>query len=184
MCGRSVRSSSSLRDESDPRASTAVIHLVFRLWDGVHSEDMRARIDDDGRVRYDDLGTPYEWASLQDLAADYWRWQRLPRQEQEDDRMAAWSCVDDLMDRPAPVALDVIEALLILAKSDQERCDVGAGPLEDLLSHRGHGERFVDEVERRARNSPGLRDALSCLYLGHRVPADVRERLEPPSRWK
>ena len=140
-----------------------------------------AVIDRDGVVSYDDLG--HRWVSLHDLAADYWRWQRLSEQAKQEDEMAAWSCVDDLMRTPVPQALDVIQALLDLAETDQELCNVGAGPLEDLLSHFGHGEQFVDEVERRGGRDPRLRKALACLYLGDDVPIDVRARLEPPSRW-
>lgn len=142
-----------------------------------------ARIDPEGRVQFDDIDASHEWASVDELAADFWRWQRLDTKEQQLDSMAAYFCIDDLMASPDPGALDVVEALLASAETDQECCYVGAGPLEDLLSHHGHGRRFVGEVEQRAHRTSRLRRALVCVYLGDDVPADVRDRLAPPSKW-
>jgi len=88
--------------------------------------------------RTDDLG--HRWVSLHDLAADYWRWQRLSEQAKQEDEMAAWSCVDDLMRTPVPQALDVIQALLDLAETDQELSEQARWRI--LLSHFGHGEQF------------------------------------------
>lgn len=143
---------------------------------------MGALIDSNGRVRFNDFGAVYEWSSVEQLAIDYWRWQRLPSTDKEHDPMAAWSCIADLMSAPAPKALEVIDAILALASDENELCGVGAGPLEDLLSHNGHGEQFAAEVASRARYSPRLRRALSCLYLSDDVPAQVRALLAPPSK--
>jgi hypothetical protein len=143
---------------------------------------MGALIDSDGRVRFADFDAVYEWSSIEQLAVDYWHWQRLPSKEKDRDPMVAWSCIDVLMSAPAPRALDVIDAILALASDDDELCGVGAGPLEDLLSHNGHGQQFAAEVAARARSSSRLRKALSCLWLSNDVPAEVRQLLEP-AKW-
>jgi len=143
-----------------------------------------ATISDDGGVSYDNLESVVAWPSLDALATDYWRWQRLSGREKEQDPMDAWFCVQDLMFEGHPAALDVLDKLLNGALTDQERCNVGAGPLEDLLSHGGHGSEFADDVFRRAGGNPPWRTALSCLYLSDDVPTSVQERLGPPSRWR
>jgi hypothetical protein len=114
---------------------------------------MDVEITDEGRVRYAGLDGTYEWESLTALADDYWRWSRSSGRERERD-MVVWSCVEEITASPAARAVDVIQALVDGAASDQELVGVGAGPLEDLLAHNGHGLRFVDEVERRARQRP------------------------------
>jgi hypothetical protein len=72
-----------------------------------------------------------------------------------------------------------VEALVLLSEmaTPDQRGDVGAGPLEDLLSHFGHGATVVDEVERVARERPAFRSALSNVWLSEGVPEEVRRRL-------
>ena len=53
----------------------------------------------------------------------------------------------------SPLALEAIVVLVNAAESVAELLTVGAGPLEDLLSHHGHAEAFVEDVEIRARRS-------------------------------
>jgi hypothetical protein len=138
-------------------------------------------IDADGVIRWRDWAdADHEWGSLAELAADWWRYQRLTGRAKEADPMIAWECVrefGDLDDAPHPRVMDVIQALVDAAQSDDELSLVGAGPLEDLLSHSGHGALVVDEVERRARQQSRFRAALASVWLGGDVPRDVRKRL-------
>ncbi len=85
--------------------------------------------------------------------------------------------VSAVTDEPAPWAVD---ALVVLAEAAVESGDlpnVGAGPLEDLVSHRGRGAMVLAAVEAAARRSPAFRDAVSCLWLSDAVPVHVRHRL-------
>ena len=48
----------------------------------------------------------------------------------------------------------VVDALVVLAETadgDEELAWVGAGPLEDLVSHSGNGTRVLADVDRAAR---------------------------------
>ncbi len=74
-----------------------------------------------------------------------------------------------------------IEALLGLVRATQGDAEtlgwVGAGPLEDLISHSGHGLRLLDEIETTARREPLFARALAGVWLGLDVPDAVRQRL-------
>jgi hypothetical protein len=54
---------------------------------------------------------------------------------------------------------------------------VGAGPLEDLVSHSGNGLRVLAEVDQAARQSVAFGAALRNVWLGTDVAALVRLRL-------
>ena len=54
---------------------------------------------------------------------------------------------------------------------------VGAGPLEDLLSHPGSGTAVVDEVERKARSHIAFSLALRNVWLGKEVDPAIKSRL-------
>lgn len=92
--------------------------------------------------------------------------------------MAAWECVQALMWAPVAQAVTVIQELLDRAETDQELCHVGAGPVEELLSHSGHDERAVAQIEQSVRRHPRFRRAMACVDLGTDLPADIRQRLE------
>lgn len=149
-----------------------------------------AWIEDDGVVRYVDRVdqvTSAMWPSAAALARHYWHWSRLSDREKDDDDqpMTAWQAVDALLgfvQEPSDHALDVIDALLDAAESADELVLVGAGPLESLLRHRGHGLRFAAEVEERARRSSRWREAVLAAWFAEDVPAQVQQRLGP-QRW-
>jgi hypothetical protein len=127
---------------------------------------------------YDDAA--HEWASLADLAADWWRYQRLSEREQDADPMIAWECVEafvGLDGLPHHRALEVIQALLDQAENDFEVVGVGAGPLEDLVEHSGHGVLVLDDVEAFAQRNARWRRAVNSLYLGDDLPQQLRDRL-------
>jgi hypothetical protein len=75
----------------------------------------------------------------------------------------------------------VVGALVALAEAADGDNDliglVGAGPLENLVSHSGNGLRVLPEVEQAARQSPAFRAALRRVALGDDVPLPVATRL-------
>jgi hypothetical protein len=138
-------------------------------------------ISSDGQVRWLDIDEAHGWLSLRDLATDYWRYMHLDAREQESDSMTAWGCVYAFVDpedgKPHPRAMDLLQALVDTAAGVNDLNLIGCGPLESLLSHSGHGEAFVDEVERHARQQPAFRTALGGVWLGRDVSPEVRGRL-------
>lgn len=77
----------------------------------------------------------------------------------------------------------VVAALAVLAQRATyvpgEVDWVGAGPLEDLLSHSGNGAAVIDEVEQMAEQDEAFRAALRHVWLGDHVDPEVRRRLVP-----
>ena len=75
----------------------------------------------------------------------------------------------------------VVGALVVLAeladRDDQLVSWVGAGPLEDLISHDGHGAAVLDEVERSARQNAAFRAALGHVWLTAEASKAVQSRL-------
>lgn len=104
-----------------------------------------------GHVRLDDVGEVTDWPSLSEVAADYWRYQRLPDRDKKADDMAARTCVHDLVGEPAwSDALELIDVLLSHAV-DGEVGLVAAGPLEELVLLAAQGPTFIPGIETRAR---------------------------------
>lgn len=69
----------------------------------------------------------------------------------------------------------VVAALVLLSEmaTPDQRGWVGAGPLEELLSHSGNGATVLNEVEHAARRRPAFRTALSNVWLVEDVPEEV-----------
>jgi hypothetical protein len=110
--------------------------------------------------------SPDEWA-------DAWitEWLR-------DRRGPASEFVAVLTRTAAPGVVDVLTALARRAGGDPEILGwIGAGPLEDLVSHSGHGADVIDEVARVAHEDPALHRALAHVWLGDQVPEPARTRL-------
>jgi len=115
-----------------------------------------------------------EWASLGEMATRYW----LDHAGHDDASFRpAQAFVGEFIEVGDPASVDVIQALVDAAPTDADLAFVGAGPLEDLMSHHRHGVTFVDEVERHARQDPRFRIAISGLWLAEGVPESVRSRL-------
>jgi hypothetical protein len=132
-----------------------------------------AFFDPDGSCRLVDRfeRTEVRWPSVAAWASDWaaeWRSQ---------DWADASDFLNEACDEMTP---GVVDALVVLAESIGEDDDllasVGAGPLEDLLSHSGHGLAVLDEMDRAVRRSPALRIALGSVLLASGVP-------EPVCRW-
>ena len=78
----------------------------------------------------------------------------------------------------------VVDALVALAEQASSAVDgdrliglIGAGPLENLVSHTGNGLRVLDEVTQAAERSAAFRAALSRVALGADVPEPGQVRL-------
>ena len=96
----------------------------------------------------------------------------------ENESGPASAFLDALTDGARPGVVGVLISLANRADGDPEILSwIGAGPLEDLVSHSGHGEDVIDEIERAAYDEPELRRAVGGVWLGAAVSAPVRERL-------
>jgi hypothetical protein len=156
----------------------------------VSEPEWGAWVDDAGAFHYRDYDDcEVVWVAVADLARDWWT--DCAMRNKGEWQTNAPNLVGDLIRDGHPASLDVIQSLVDLAETDDELDFVGASPLEDLLSHNGHGLAFVDEVERRARQQPRFRKAVTGVWLGMDVPEVVRTRLavfgaetvgEPPKR--
>jgi hypothetical protein len=142
--------------------------------DGVMAESERAaRIEGDA-CSYSGYDAQVEWASLGEMATRYWS---DHARTGEAPYGPAQEFVAEFTEVGDPLVVEVIQSLVDADPTDVALDFVGAGPLEDLLSHNRHGLTFVDEVDRRARRDPRLRAAVTGLWLSKDVPESVRTRL-------
>lgn len=65
----------------------------------------------------------------------------------------------------------------VAASNPDEICWVGAGPIEDLLAHDGHGAAVIDEVESAAATEPEFKMAIGSVWVGREIDPSVRVRL-------
>jgi hypothetical protein len=130
-----------------------------------------AVVSADGRVRLDEVGVARQWPSVADLATDYLRYIRSSGTAKEDDDVAAWVCVIDLVSEPAwSGAVDLIDELLRQAATEYEIGMIAAGPLDELVLPGEQGPRFIESIEARThaptggghRLSPGLARSRRC----------------------
>lgn len=161
-----------------PRCSTRVKGVfVVREDRRVDDPPWGAHVDDGSIFRYSGFDdTVAVWAGADAVAQDWWDDSALRRPHGEW-VTEAHSLVSDLSQMGQPAIVDIIQALVDQGASDNELDFVGAGPLEDLLSHDGHALAFADEVEKRARQQPRFRLALAGVWLSSDVPSEVRDRL-------
>lgn len=118
------------------------------------------------------LGTDSSWVTVEQWAVamlDEWRAKKY---------LEAHEFIDAACQDAVP---GVVDALIVLAETADGDADllglVGAGPLEDLVSHSGNGLRVLPDVDRAARQNPAFRAALTRVWLGPDVPEAVRTRL-------
>lgn len=132
---------------------------------------MTARVLSDGTCQMVDVtGDVLSWPSLSAWARE---WLNEWRAEVSG---AASEFVDDMTETGADGVLDALVALCELA-APAELEWVGAGPLEDLLSHSGHAEQVLSEVDRLTRANQLFKRALAHVWLGQELPRSVRVRL-------
>jgi hypothetical protein len=131
----------------------------------------------DGSCRFRDAfeGTERTWPTVAAWASEWLS------EKQAGEYEGASEFLEAACDDAVP---GVVHALVVLAEqaaSADGGADligwVGAGPLEDLVSHSGNGLRVLDEVERAARQHAAFRAALSRVLLGADVPQPVMTRL-------
>jgi hypothetical protein len=117
-------------------------------------------------------GTEVRWPSVAAWASDWISEWRTGEYGEAND------FIHEACDDAVP---GVVDALVVLAEAVDGDADVlglvGAGPLEDLVSHSGNGLRVLDEVDRAAQHHPALRAALRAVVLGEDVPQPVLTRL-------
>jgi Family of unknown function (DUF6869) len=142
-----------------------------------HRHVANGEVKEDGSVRFDDLGTVHGWASLSDLAAAYWAYNRLRGRDREMDDQAAWACVGELMLDPSPRWADVLQALVDTAESENDLGMVGAHPIEELVRFNGHGDDVIAEIEVRAQRDERFRRAVAAMWLGDDLSANLLDRL-------
>ena len=141
--------------------------------EGMTEPERAPRIDGD-TCSYSGYDAQVEWASLGEMATRYWS---DHARTGDGSYGPAQEFVAEITEVGDPLAVEVIQSLVDAAPTDVALDFVGAGPLEDLLSHNRHGLTFVDEVERRARRDPRFRSAVTGLWLSKDVPESVRTRL-------
>ena len=130
--------------------------------------------DPDGSCRLTDalMGTEAAWPTVEQWADDWFIEWRSERHDQ------ASEFIDAACEAAVP---GVVDALIVLAEKARGDPDllgwVGAGPLEDLVSHTGNGLVVLPEVDRAARQNPAFRAALRTVWLGVDIPEEVRTRL-------
>lgn len=88
----------------------------------------------------------------------------------------AWEIVSGLVSEARDEAWLMLLAIIDAADDDDEVLGcVGAGPLEDFVS--SYGPDYLDEIEREAALRPGLRSALSAMWVWDDLPAVAFERI-------
>jgi hypothetical protein len=90
---------------------------------------------------------------------NFWAYERLS-DLCRDDPEAAWNVIDEIFQRDS---------------SDLILSNLGAGPLEDLLT--AHGARFIDRVEKRAAKDEKFRKLLGVVWRNE-IPDDVWKRIK------
>jgi len=108
------------------------------------------------------------WPSVYDWASDWLlEWRTEEYGEASDFIVAA---CDDAVS-------GVVGALVVLAEAADGDADmlacVGAGPLEDLLSHTGNGPLVMNEVARAALQSPALHQAMGATIMPQQIEAGL-----------
>lgn len=116
-------------------------------------------------------------ADLSAVVTAFWRFHELGQGDREQ-RLAAeagvdswaWEAVEAAVSESDEAVLALLDALLEAPAANP--CDLGAGPIEDLLV--AHGPRWQQDVALRCRNSATWRDALACVWLN-----DAEEKQVP-----
>jgi hypothetical protein len=116
-----------------------------------------------------------------ELVAAYWRYSEACDASgggpEVDDLRWAWDYVFWAMVDGYQGAMQLLVDLAHGAPAgDDPLCELGAGPLEDLL--RLHPNSFVDQVEEAARIDPAVRRALRCVWFGPDMTPVQIERLQ------
>jgi hypothetical protein len=120
-----------------------------------------------------DDGPVVRWASLDALARDWWASERAGL----GGISPAWTLVEQLISDASSEAVALIQLLVDLADDAGDLATVGAGPLEDLVSHDGHGLHFLGELTTHARQDPRFSAAIRSVYPADDLPRPVLDML-------
>jgi hypothetical protein len=118
-------------------------------------------------------GTSHTWPDLAAVASDWW----TEEPPYSGGPSPAHDFVAHELQRGERLALDLIQTLIEAAPDTEHLVDLGPGPIEDLVSHFGHGAKFVDEIEARVRRDARWQAAIAELWVGDSVSLRVRLRL-------
>ena len=133
-----------------------------------------ARCGADGSCRLVDQvrGTEVVWASQQKWASDWFAERRVGESG------AACDFARAACDDAVPGVVEALIALAETAGGDEDLLSmVGAGPIEDLVSHSGNGVAVLPAVDRAARRNIAFRAALRFVWVGADLPTAVKVRL-------
>jgi hypothetical protein len=167
----------------DPDGLRELGHSLLQFWE---LADWQPRLGDQAR-RDPKVATALESALLLRgrILADIVGWDHITttwcRFYDLQDRWDQWAeqmLIPLLQDRqalPAHEAWQVVLSLLEAAPNEKVLGNIGAGPIEDLLS--SDPERVAQLIESEANNNPRLRRALAHVWQ-HRTPEDVFERVK------
>ena len=120
---------------------------------------------------------PGEWLWETDAQVAQTWWSEEPLTDRS--ATPARDFVDEQMRRGEPGVVELLQALVDAAPSEDALGYLGAGPIEDLISHYRHGPVVSVEVERHARQDPRFARAIAGVWLGSAVPREVKDRLTP-----
>ncbi len=118
------------------------------------------------------------WESDEDLAAAWW----TEKPDENSDSLSNWAAhdyVEDILERGSDALPEIIHAIVAAARDDDRLAYVGAGLLENTVTHRHWARKYLAEIERRARQDPRFRRAVGGIWLGEGTLPEVVERLVP-----
>ena len=118
------------------------------------------------------------WWSFPAVADDFWATAyRNPSSGPDGAELGpAFYFVDEVLRAGHPSSVDLIQALVDAAQSEDELGYVGAGPLEDLISRDTAGA-FVERIERAAADDARFATALRNVWMNSGVQPAIRGRL-------
>jgi hypothetical protein len=93
----------------------------------------------------------------------------------DDSLFWAWEKLEGYVRTDPTRAWNMTLQLIAAAATAEAVAYVAAGPLEDLLYL--HGEQFIDEAERLARQDAKFRQALGGVWNKSQAPGDVHDRV-------
>lgn len=120
----------------------------------------------------------FSWDSDEALAAAWWSEAAGSKAESLAD-LPAQDYVEDLLDQGSDLLTSLVHAIAAAAPDDDGLAYVGAGLVEDMVTHWRWATKYLPEVERRARQDPRFRQAVGGVWLGERTLPEVRNRLVP-----
>ncbi len=90
---------------------------------------------------------------------------------------SATGLMDTLVDNRDVRTVDLIVVLAETAATTDDLGHLGAGVMEDLLTHQSTTEAVLVRAEEWWRRSPRFRAALLSMWVGHPVTPGIRDRL-------